>query len=76
MTMGIYCIQIEKENYWCSYVGTSVNVIRRWKKHKTDLRSNYHVNMYLQNSWNKYGESSFEFHLLETVDDYEKLYEL
>ncbi len=76
MTMGIYCIQIEKDNYWCSYVGTSINIEKRWREHKNSLRRNCHHNKYLQNSWNKYKESNFEFHILEEVDYYGKLYKL
>lgn len=38
-----------------------VNFGDRWDCHKAQLRGNYHDNPYLQNSWNKYGEESFEF---------------
>jgi hypothetical protein len=39
----------------------------RWAKHRSDLRRNLHPNGYLQRSWNKYGESVFEFSVLEEV---------
>ncbi len=74
--MGVYCIQIEKENYWQSYVGVSQNIEKRWRTHKTLLNSNYHHNKYLQNSWNKHQESDFEFHILEEIDCYNKLYDI
>lgn len=32
------------------------------------LRSNSHQNSHLQNSWNKYGEDSFKFYVLEFCD--------
>lgn len=47
------------------YVGSSVYVANRIKFHKTALRSGYCHNCHLQSAWNKYGESSFEFRLLE-----------
>ncbi len=76
MTMGVYCIQLEKKNYWRSYVGISKNIEQRWREHKNCLRGNYHDNKYLQQSWNKYEEDRFEFHILEEVDNYDELYEL
>ncbi len=75
MTMGIYCIQLEKEHYWQSYVGISQEIERRWGNHKSKLRKNCHRNKYLQNVWNKYGDV-FEFHILEEVSCYNDLYEL
>jgi len=50
------------------YVGSSVNVDRRWNKHIQRLRSGKHENSYLLNSWRKYGETNFEFSLLEETD--------
>ncbi len=76
MTMGVYCIQIEKDNYWQSYVGISNNIERRWIEHKNKLNNNNHRNRYLQYSWNKYGQNAFEFLLLEEVEQYEHLYQL
>lgn len=60
---GIYCI----ENISTSkkYIGQSTDILYRWNKHKTNLNGNYHPNMYLQSSWNKYGESDFVFSILE-----------
>lgn len=40
----------------------------RWHRHKTDLRGNYHHSQHLQRAWNKYGEQSFVFEILEKVD--------
>lgn len=48
------------------YVGSSVNLYRRWlSRHVPDLRRNKHCNKYLQAAWNKYGENSFSFDLIE-----------
>ena len=62
---GIYkIINIADGKY---YVGRSVNVERRMKRHRFHLRGNYHDNSHLQNAWNKYGEDKFNFFLLEVV---------
>ena len=47
------------------YVGSSQDVQRRFKKHKQMLRRKAHHNIYLQHSWDKHGESCFEFVILE-----------
>lgn len=69
MKSGIYLIKniITNQNY----VGSSYNIKNRWRQHKWYLRNNQHNNTYLQNSWNKYGESSFEFSIIINcvVDD-------
>ena len=48
------------------YVGkTQVSFGDRWDNHKAKLRNNKHDNSHLQHSWNKYGESLFEFSIVE-----------
>lgn len=48
------------------YVGKTVrNIKARWSEHKATLTSGKHHNTHLQNAWNKYGESAFEFQVLE-----------
>lgn len=57
------------------YVGSTKDFDKRWrKKHRKQLRGNYHYNQKLQNAWNKYGENSFEFQILEEVVDVKELY--
>lgn len=51
------------------YIGYSINIKRRWKCHKVDLRSNNHGNEHLQKSWNKYGEENFKFEILEECSE-------
>ena len=47
------------------YVGSAARSIRRrWTDHRVSLRANRHCNKKLQNAWNKYGESGFEFLVL------------
>jgi len=51
-----------------SYVGQSVNVIKRRLQHFSNLKCGRHENDYLQKSYNKYGQSSFIFEILEEID--------
>lgn len=54
------------------YVGSSYNINTgadsRWRKHLKMLRIGKHYNKYLQRAWIKYGESNFEFIIVEAVD--------
>lgn len=49
------------------YVGSAQNLRVRWNDHRSSLRNNRHPNIYLQRAWNKYGESAFEFEIIELV---------
>ena len=50
------------------YVGSSKDIINsRWSYHRKCLRGKYHKNDYLQKAWNKYGESNFDFIIVEEV---------
>lgn len=49
------------------YIGSSQDLIKRWRDHRSVLNVNTHKNIYLQNAWNKYGEDNFEFEILEIV---------
>lgn len=52
------------------YVGSTCrSFYLRWRDHKTSLNKNSHCNTYLQNAWNKYGEESFSFEVLEIVEN-------
>lgn len=59
---GIYCIKNTLNGKF--YVGSSVNIYNRKRKHFSHLARNVHANRILQNSWNKYGTSNFEFEVL------------
>ena len=71
MISAIYLILNKVTNQL--YIGSAVNIDYRWRKHKECLRSNRHQNSYLQNAWNKYGEESFGFAILELIEDKTKL---
>lgn len=47
------------------YIGSASYYDKRIGTHIHRLRKNDHDNMYLQNAYNKYGESSFEFEIIE-----------
>lgn len=68
--IGIYGIYNTENNK--IYIGkTGMNFGDRWDSHRSLLRNNKHDNPYLQHAWNKYGEESFEFIIVEecTVDE-------
>ena len=68
-TSGIYKI-INKFN-GKYYVGSSVDIARRWRKHREALRRNQHRNRYLQRAWNKDGSNSFDFIVVELISQKE-----
>ena len=47
------------------YVGSAVDVRRRWGQHRRYLRQGSHANQHLQSSFNKNGEDAFTFRILE-----------
>lgn len=66
MGCGIYKItnDINKK----VYIGSSLKLNDREYKHFWLLRNNKHDNSFLQNSYNKYGESNFDFQLVKLCD--------
>ena len=56
---GIYKITCIKNNR--IYIGRSINIDERLKKHKYSLRSGKHINKKLQADFNEYGEEAFIF---------------
>lgn len=62
---GIYVI-LNKENSKC-YIGSSNDIFYRWSQHLRLLRMGTHHSLYLQRAWNKYGETSFLFLIIEKV---------
>lgn len=61
--IGIYKI-VNKKNGKV-YIGKSVDIENRWKKHVADLNNNNHCNKYLQDDWNIYGMESFNFAIVK-----------
>lgn len=60
---GIY--QILNEINGESYIGSSVNIIERWQRHRKDLKGNRHHSRFLQRAYNKYGVENFKYLVLE-----------
>lgn len=73
MAQGIYKIINIVNNKF--YIGSTVNTKRRRARHFSELRTNKHNNKYLQTAWNKYGESSFIFIVVEEVRNVSELLE-
>ena len=59
---GIYRI-LNKINGNC-YIGSSLNVEKRYKHHLSTLRHNSSRCSILQKAFNKYGEDNFEFQVI------------
>lgn len=65
-TIGVYVITNTSNGK--VYVGQSVNCKERWKSHQNQFRNGKHFNKHLQRAYDKYGEASFTFYLLEMCD--------
>lgn len=64
---GIYTItNIESGRV---YVGSSTNLDRRFRDHRSALRNGRHCNVILQRAWEKYEESAFQFSVVELIPD-------
>ena len=72
--IGLYAIVHAPTNR--AYVGSAVNIKRRFKEHRTALKQNEHHSAYLQNAWNKYGSDQFEFKVIKPLDSLETAREL
>lgn len=70
---GVYKIENVKNGDF--YIGGSINIKNRWSGHKSHFRKNIHTNPRMQNVWNKYGESIFEFSILEITKSKKKIIE-
>jgi group I intron endonuclease len=66
MTCGIYKIVCLPSGKF--YIGSSVDIERRWSAHRWSLSNGNHRSRYMQRAWDKYGPSLFEFAIVETVD--------
>ena len=47
------------------YIGSTVDVRKRFRVHRRELNAGVHANRSLLNAWNKYGERAFEFRIIE-----------
>ena len=60
---GVY--KIENKASGDLYIGSCVDFKRRKNRHLRALRTGKHHSRFLQRAWNKYGEDSFIFEILE-----------
>lgn len=65
MSSGIYQITNIINNK--IYIGSSSNIEKRWKKHKTELNTKNHHSKHLENAWHLYGHDKFKFSVLEVI---------
>jgi len=78
MKSGIYLIKniINKK----VYIGSAVNIDKRWKEHKKLLKQGKHHSKHLQYAWNIDGQLNFKFEIIEEVSNplhllsYEQVY--
>lgn len=64
---GIYKITDLTNNIF--YIGSSINIHSRWKRHLNQLKNNNHSNFWLQKIYNCYGETNLRFEVLEVCDN-------
>jgi group I intron endonuclease len=65
--IGIYRIRnITNER---AYVGSAINLSKRWVLHQSLLRRGKHHAVTLQRAWLKHGPDAFVFEILELVED-------
>jgi len=60
---GIYKI-INSVNNHC-YIGSSIDIEKRWGEHRRALSKGQHHSLYLQRAWEKYDEKSFNLEIVE-----------
>ena len=66
MKTGIYKILNKLNNK--VYIGSAIDIKKRWRDHKWCLIHNKHHNSHLQSSWNKYGINSFDFLIINECE--------
>jgi group I intron endonuclease len=64
---GIYKIQ-SKIKPRRIYIGSAIDIKKRWWHHLSELRLNRHINRKLQGHFNKYGEIDLQFSILLGCD--------
>lgn len=67
MASGVYLIINVVSKKYC--IGSAKRFYARSRQHLSSLRLKKHANGHLQNSFNKFGEDAFEFHVLEVSDN-------
>ncbi len=68
--MGVY--RISNTQNGKAYIGFSLDLQAKINRHKAELKFGSHRNSELLNEWKTFGESSFEFEVLDELDLDEK----
>jgi group I intron endonuclease len=63
---GVYCITNTVTGH--KYIGSTINLMVRIRHHIRMLMLGTHANSYIQNHWNKYGETTFTVTVIEYCD--------
>jgi len=59
---GVYMIECTANGM--VYIGSSVHIYRRWRNHRSKLKSGTHENPYLQTDYNQFGADNFHYIIL------------
>jgi len=65
MASGVYAIVCQNGHL---YIGSAVDIAKRWGHHRPVLRQGKHHSSHLQRAWDKYGESAFRFTVLQECE--------
>lgn len=65
MNSGIY--QIRNQISGNRYIGSAIDLRKRWQRHLAALHCGQHHNPHLQSAFDKYGEEAFIFEILKYV---------
>lgn len=52
------------------YIGSSINISSRWKRHLSQLKNNTHSNYYLLNKYKKHGLNNLNFEIIEICEEF------
>ncbi len=72
--IGVYAIVHSPSNR--AYIGSANDIKRRFKEHRTRLRTAKHHSPYLQSAWDKYGEAQFVFKVVAEAENLETAREI
>ena len=64
--MGVYRIRNSQNDK--IFIGFATDLPARFNRHKAELKFGSHRNSELQETWNSFGESAFEFEILDVLD--------
>ena len=67
--MRVYRIKTSQNEK--TYIGYATNLQAGFNRHKAELKFGSHRNKELQEIWYSYGESAFEFEILDVLDNEE-----